>query len=138
MTTFKLLGLLILALTSFNSYSFDSKSWDTVLLENRDKLDLYNSFVAFDEDFYYLGIKSLEPDSLDAELEFLLTFQDYISAILANLCAESQSSLRESYNFNFSFSKNVVEEIYGSVFIAAVGKQVLMKETKHACTASAL
>lgn len=86
-----------------------------------------------DDHFHYLGFKVVQEDSLGAEFEFMLAFQDRISELLAELCVGPRSSLRPSYQFNFSFIKNVVEQDQGTIFITSVSKQVLGQEAKYAC-----
>ncbi len=133
MTTSKLLWLLALNLISVSSYSSDPIPWDDLLLENQRSLVAPGYFVSSDDHFYYLGFKSGQQDSLDAEFEFLLAFQDQVSDLLANLCEEFQSSLRDSYQFNVPFTKNMVEQTQGLMFVTSVSKKVLRQEARYAC-----
>ena len=133
MTTSKLPWLLALNLFSASSYSSEPIPWDTVLSQNQRSLDLSGYFQISDTHFHYLGFKFDEESSLDAEFEFLLALQDRVSELLGNLCEQSQSSLPESHQFNFPFTKNVVEQAQGVAFVASVSKQVLRQEAKRAC-----
>ena len=133
MTTFKIPWLLALALFSASSLSSSTKPWDTLLLTHQSSLDSAGYFVSSDNHYYYLGFLFSKHDSLEAEFEFLLAFQDRMSSLLGELCKESQSTLSDSYQFNFSFKKDVVHQTQGTVFITSVGKQVLRQEAKLAC-----
>lgn len=133
MTTFKRLWLLVWSLISTSSYSSVPIPWDDLLLENQSSLNSVGYFVNADDHFHYLGFKVVQEDSLGAEFEFMLAFQDRISELLAELCVGPRSSLRPSYQFNFSFIKNVVEQDQGTIFITSVSKQVLGQEAKYAC-----
>jgi|GEM_PF-1398662 hypothetical protein len=133
MTTFKPFWLLALILFSASSHSSDPIAWDELLVENQRALLAAGHFVKSDDHFYYLGFKSEQQDSLDAEFEFLLAFQDQASGLLADLCEKSQSSLLDSYQFNVPFTKNMVEQRQSLVFIATVRKTALGREARTAC-----
>lgn len=133
MTTFKITWLLVLSFYTASSLSSTAKPWDSLLLAHQSSLDSAGYFVSSDNHYYYLGFLFSEDDSLEAEFEFLLAFQDRISELLADLCNKSKTTLIDSYQFNFSFKKNVVEQTQGTVFITLIGKQVLREEAKRAC-----
>ena len=132
-TISKLVWLLGLMFISVSSHTSDPTPWDELLLENQDSLSTAGYFVSADNQFYYLGFKSTQQDSLDAEFEFLLAFQDQVSDLLANLCEESHATLRDSYRFNVPFTKNMVDEPQGLMFVATVNKTALRQEARHAC-----
>ena len=133
MTTSKLSWLLALILISASSYSSDPIPWDELLLQNQRSLLAAGHFVKSDGHFYYLGFKSEQQDSLDAEFEFLLAFEDQVSGLLASLCEKSQSSLLDSFQFKVPFTKYMVEQPQGQMFVAAVSKTALGQEVKSAC-----
>lgn len=133
MTISKLVWLLGLMFISVSSHTSDPTPWDELLLENQHSLSTAGYFVSADNQFYYLGFKSAQQDSLDAEFEFLLVFQDQVSDLLANLCEEFHATLRDSYRFNVPFTKNMVDEPQGLMFVATVNKTALRQEVRHAC-----
>lgn len=128
-------NLWLLALVFFSACSYDSSPmpWDDILQEHQHKLDSSGYFVGSDDRFYYFGLVSVQQDTLDAEFEFLLVFHDRVSELLANVCKERGSTLRDSYQFNFPVNKNVVEQAQRNVFVTSVSKQVLKQEAKYAC-----
>jgi hypothetical protein len=133
MTTFKMRWILALALFSTISHSSSPKSWDDLILEHRDSFESRGFFVSFDDYYYYLGFAYHQQNILDAEFEFLSSFQDRILDLMSDLCEESQAILSDKYQFNFSFKKNVVEQPQKILFITSVDKKVLSQEAIHAC-----
>jgi hypothetical protein len=133
MTTFKMRWILALAIYSTISHSSTPKSWDDLILEHHYSFKSSGFFVSFDDDYHYLGFSYHQQNMLDAEFEFLSSFQDRISDLMSDLCEESQTILSDKYQFNFSFNKNVVEQPQKILFITSVNKKVLSQEAIHAC-----
>jgi len=133
MTIFKLFVLLTLTFVTVSSYSYSLKSWDTLVSEHQKALDSKGYFVDSDRGHYYVGLKSLQEDSLETEFEFLLQFEDRVSSILSGLCDDLNLSLPPSYLFNLPFSKNIVEDDFGTLFIATLRKNVLRDEAILVC-----
>lgn len=136
MTTFRGLALLTLTFFSISSYCSYPKSLDALLLENNDELQSSGTFIASDEYFYYLGTKSLKEDPLEAEFEFLTNFNDQVSKVLASMCSGHTGSLRNSYRYKLPFSKQLISDNEGTVFIAILSLDKLKQEKLKACAHS--
>jgi hypothetical protein len=133
MTTSRLLLMAVLATFCAASNAADPKAWDVVLSESQQVLDEDGQFVNSDEHFHYFGFLLAHGDPITAELEFLLAFQDGVSELLDKLCRRNKRSLSSEYRFNFPFTKNVVSQDGGDVFVAIVQAQTLRREAFRAC-----
>ena len=133
MTTFRGFVLLILTLFSIRSYCSDPKSLEALLLENNDELQSSGAFIASNDYFYYLGTKALKEDPLEAEFEFLINFNEQVSKVLASMCSGHNASLRNSYHYKLPFSKQLILDNEGTVFIAILSLDKLKQEKPKAC-----
>jgi len=133
MTTSRSLLMAVLCTVCAASNASDPKAWDVVLTENQQALEEDGQFLTSDEDFHYFGFSFAHLDSITAELEFLLAFQDGVSGLLDKLCQRNNRSLSSEYRFNFPFTKNVVSQDEGDVFVAIVQAQTLRREAFRAC-----
>lgn len=133
MTTSRSLLMAVLCTFCAATNASDPKAWDVVLTENQQVLDEDGKFVNSDEHFHYFGFLFAHGDLRTAELEFLIAFQDGVSELLGKLCRRNKLSLSSEYGFNLPFTKNVVSQDGGDVFVAIVQAETLRREAFRAC-----
>lgn len=134
MTIFKVLLMAALSTLCAVADACEPKAWDVVLTENQQELDTHGHFVASDDNFHYLGFLFVDEDLITAESSFLLAFQDRVFQLLDRLCQSKKRAPTGAYRLNFPFTKNVVSQDSGDVFVATLQTQLLRREAADACT----
>ena len=135
MTTSNLKILALLAVFAMPNIGDTSepKYWRKVLKDNRLDLESFGTFVISQDGFHYLGFRVPDADPFEVEFLFLTRFKDEMDSIFNGLCKESNMSLKDNNQYQFTFSKNRMVENKWHVFIATVENSVILSQINTVC-----